>query len=653
MEYFGYAGCILHINLTSEDIRKEPLDMELAKKFIGGFGLNNILAYNYTKPDIDALSPENTIVLGAGALGGTVAPGIVKSSLTTKQPMTNSIGTGQGGGGMGCILKLAGYDHVIITGKASRPVYLLIEDEPKILDADHLWGKDMVDTTRALWKEHDPCSVYTIGTAGEKLVRPSVGFVDLVGSLGRGGMPAVLGSKNLKAIVARPGERGIRIKDPVKFMTIVDEIQKPMVEDPLRPAWREHGVLIGWPTWAKGGFNYRNYTTYLSEKESLACYDPDKFYSSVRKILLTCPTCPVGDKGYWEIFKGEHAGLGHFGSELLQMAIIGGVRLELLDEYNKGIKLMDMANRFGIDLIEASSLLSWYVELQDRGILTAEDTDGVELKNDYDSFKMILEKINNREGLGDILADGRFEAMKKIGRGCEKYAVHCKGLDPLFLDPRITFNPEAFEQVINPRGATAVTAEGPLILPMRTSDKVWRHCDRMHISDEIKERIFDSPEEFNTGMFTRYLEDWYHFYSCLGVCARQQVHQRYNFEYMYDLFTAATGMDISEEEILKVGERVVNTVKALNVREGFSRKDDIFPDRWYEPMRSLKYPEIEKTLMDYYETKERDKEDIEKMKNEYYAERGWNVKKGIPTREKLEEIGLGDLAQDLTERCKI
>ncbi|MDY7035622.1 MAG: aldehyde ferredoxin oxidoreductase C-terminal domain-containing protein [Thermodesulfobacteriota bacterium] len=652
MEYFGYAGCILHVDLTSGDIHKEPLDIALVRKFIGGFGLNNILAYKHIEPGVDAFSSGNALVLGAGALGGTLAPGMVKSALTTKQPVNNCIGTGQGGGAMGCMLKLAGYDHIIIKGKASRPVYLLVDDEPRIIDAGQLWGKDLVESTKVLWKAHDPCSVYTIGTAGENMVRPSVGFVDLVGSLGRGGMPAVLGSKKLKAIVARPGNKGIKIKDPQKFMAIVDEIQKPMVEDPLRPAWREHGVLIGWPSWAKGGFSYRNYRTFLSEDESLSLYNPEKFYSTIKKTLLTCPTCPVGDKGYWEIYNGEFTGLGHFGSELLQEVIACGVKMEIGDDHNKRIKLLDMSNRFGIDIMEASSILNWCVELQERGILTLEQTDGVELKNNFDTFKMILEKMNRREGFGDVLAEGRLGAITRIGKGCEKYAVHNKGLE-LFMDPRINFNPESFEQTLNPRGSTGVTAESPLILPMRPSDKIWRHCDRMHLNEETKERIFDSPVEFNPGMFIRYLEDWYHFYSCLGVCARQQVHQRYNFEYMHMLLTAATGMDISEKELLAVGERVVNTVKALNVREGFSRKDDVFSEKLYEPMRSVKHPEIEKSLTDYYGIETRTEEDIEKMKDEYYAERGWNVEKGIPTKEKLEEIGLADIAQDLADRGRI
>jgi aldehyde:ferredoxin oxidoreductase len=647
MEYFGYAGCILHVDLTTREIRKESLDMEMARKYLGGGGFSNRLVADVADPMVDPLSPGNVMVYAPGALVGTMAPGASKLRLTYKQPATKTWGSGSGSGAFGFMIKAAGYDAVVITGKASQPVYLMIEDEPKICEANKIWGLDLSETTRALWKKHNFCSVHAIGTAGENLVKTAFGMIDKRSTLGRGGLGAVMGSKNLKAVVARAGSKGIKIFDPKRFMKIVNEVYKPMVEDPLREAWREHGVLIGWPTWAKGGFSYRNWSKFFPENKALELYDPGEFYKTIVKTRLACSTCPVGDKGRFDIIDGEFSGREILVSELLQEITDTAMKMDVGADYNKRLIILDMADRYGLDIMEFTGLLDWVIDLQERGILTREDTDGVELKRDFNTVMTWMEKISKREGFGDVLADGWLGAIQRVGRGCEKYAVHCKGLTPAFMDARIVFNPEAFEECISPRGATVVTAESPAILPMRPLDKIWRHCDRMRIPEEAKEKIFDIPDEFSVPLLTRRVEDWFQFYTCLGFCARQQIQQRHNFMSMYNLYLAATGMDIAEEEMLTVGERVVNLEKAFNALCGLSRKDDKFPEMWFEPLETIEEPKIRKPLTDYYRKVELTREDVEKIFDEYYADRGWNVEKGIPTKEKLMELGLEDIAERL------
>ena len=647
MEYFGYAGTILHVDLTTSEIRKEALDMEMARKYVGGGGFSLRLAADSADPMVDPFAPENVIVYAPGALCGTAAPGASKLALTYKQPLTNSWGSCSGSGALGFMIKAAGYDAVVITGKASKPVYLLLEDKPRICDADGIWGLDLADATQALWKKHDFCSVHTIGAAGENQVHHSLGMIDMRSTMGRGGLAAVMGAKNLKALVARAGSKGVKIADPKGFMKIVNEVYKLMVDDPLREAWREHGVLIGWPTWAKTGFSYRNWTKFFPEEKALELYDPGVFYKTIVKTRLACATCPVGDKGRFDIIAGEFSGRSVLVSELLQEITSTAMKMDIGPDYNKRLILLDTADRYGLDIMEITCLIDWVIDLQERGILTKEDTDGMELKRDFDTVMKWMEKISKREGFGDVLADGWLGAIRRIGRGCEKYAVHCKGTAPAFMDARINLNPEAFEECINPRGATVVAAESPAILPMRPLDKIWRHCDRMNISEDAKEAIFDTPDEFSLPLLTRHVEDWYRFYSALGICARQQIQQRHSFMTMYNLYLAATGMDIGEDEILEVGERVVNLERGFNALCGLTRKDDKFPDRWFEPLETIDEPKKKKPLTDYYQNVDLTPEDVEKIYDEYYAERGWDVERGVPTKEKLTELGLEDIAKRL------
>jgi aldehyde:ferredoxin oxidoreductase len=213
MEFKGYAGSGLWVDLSTGNIRKEPLDLDLVRRFVGGSGFTNKLAYDLIPPGVEPLSPENFVVIGSGVLSGTLAPGCTKVMATTKLPINNAIGT-PFAGGFSHRLKYAGYDYVIITGRADRPVYLkIMDDDVSLVDASHVWGKDIFETTDLLKAENGvDCSVIAIGKAGENLVRISLAMVDKFGTLGRGGLGAVLGSKNLKAVVAN-GTKGIGIAD--------------------------------------------------------------------------------------------------------------------------------------------------------------------------------------------------------------------------------------------------------------------------------------------------------------------------------------------------------------------------------------------------------------------------------------------------------
>lgn len=639
MELYGYAGRILYVDLTTESFKVDPLDPELVRKYIGGVGINNILAYKLIKAGIDPLSPENPLIIGAGLFSGTMIPGSSKVMLTTKFPMTGAVGTAVGGGSFGSMLKYAGYDHLVITGKAKGPVYLKIDNTVEICDATSLWRKDIFQVTEELWEKNETSSVIAIGVAGEKLVKPSIAMVDNIGTLGRGGLGAIMGAKNLKAIVAC-ANKGIRVWNLERIKEKVHQVYERIRIDPLFDKWVKDGVRIGWPSWAKGEFGYKNEREIYTKEKALKLYESERFHDIMEYVPQSCLNCPIADKGMIRIKKGEFQGLTTYVAEFLQGMLIFGLKCNIGDDYNKMVKCLDVANRLGLDAFTAVYMLAYLDELRERGVITEKDTEGIEPKL---GFQNILDLMNNtamRVGFGDILAEGWKEIIRRIGKGAEKYAMVIKGMDTPYMDPRINFGTEAFEQLVNPRGAFVVQAESPTILPLRTSDKIWRHCATIGVPEETRDRIFDTPREFNVAMFTRYCEDWYHLLNILGLCARQQIVQRYNIEMLTELYTDVTGFKITPEQILRIAERAQNVGKMLNVREGFSRNDDKFLDRWFEP---LKGDGRDIPLMDYYRKETLAKEDIEALLDDYYRERGWDIEKGIPTKEKLSELGLEDM----------
>jgi aldehyde:ferredoxin oxidoreductase len=641
---YGYAGKILYVNLTEGSFKEEELSEEWKDRFIAGVGINNRLAYDIIKPQIAPLSPENPVIIGSGLFGGTMIPGGSKLMVTAKFPMTNSIGTAVGGGSFASIMKFAGYDHIIITGRAERLSVLKIDENPEVIDASELKGMDIFDTTEYLLKKYYNSSVIAIGISGENMVKPSLAFIDNIATIGRGGLGAILGSKNIKAVVVR-GTNGIKVYDPDGVNRVVNLIYEKMSVDPLFSRWVKDGVRIGWPSWVKGEFSYKNDREVYTKERAIKLYESERFHEIVDYKPLCCLNCPIADKGRLKIKKGEFEGLTTYVSEFLQGMIAFGIKSNIGDDYNKILKCLDMGNRLGLDVFTISYMLGYIVELYEEGIITEGDY-GKEPKLDFENITNLMDEIANRKGFGAIFSDGWIEGIKKIGKEAEKYALLIKGLEPCYMDPRINFGTEAFGQFINPRGAFVVQAESPTVLPLRTSDKVWRHCATIGVSEDIRDRIFDTPREFNVALFTKYCEDWYHLLNIFGLCARQQIVQRYDINLLSEIYKLITGKDIPSSDLRDIGERVLNIGKVLNVREGFSRKDDTFVERWFKP---LKGEDKEIELTDYYKMEKIKKEDIEELLDQYYSERGWDIKKGIPTKRSLYDIGLKDIADEMEE----
>jgi len=642
----GFNGTILHVDLSTGDIWQEPLELTVAKDFVGGWGINQRLAYQYISPGIDPLSAENVIILGAGPLIGTIAPGASKFMCTTKFPLTGAIATASAGGHFGHQLKWAGYDHVVITGRAKEPVYLnIFDDEVEICDAKHLWGKSLLETTEKLWDEHGECGVVSIGQAGENRVRFSLALVDNMASLGRGGLGAVMGSKNLKAMVAR-GAKGVGVSDPKRFMKSIDSL----FERRKRWAGREAVATLGLAALSEVLLGQMTFTKNWTET-----YPADEYYKrSVAPIRegkwlnrrpLACGVCFSADKDIVELTEGDYKGLVLRG-ERASAGSGYGIRFDIQD-HGEAAKVLHTLEEYGLCMVTFNSLADFLIDICEKGIITEEET-GLPLKRDFDSMMNLAKKITFREGFGNTLADGWLETINKIGRGSEKYAVIIKGLDPQ-IDGRMS-GINAFEQVVCPRGPSGqFLAAG--VYGVASADSVDRFrqlANREGVPEEAINRMLDSPLGVNTGRLARYDEDWAILFNCLGLCGRGFINRFYTPAICAEIYSAATGIELSPEELMQAAERSFNLWKTLNVREGFSRKDDVFPDIWFGTITDPWGKEAQ--AMDFFKTRPVSREEFEALLDDYYDERGWDIEKGIPTKEKLVELGLDDVAQDLSQR---
>ncbi len=619
----GYAGNILQVDLSSGEIKKEPLDMKLAGEFLGGLGMSVKLAYDMMQPGIDPLSPANPIIIGAGPLVGTFAPGSSRVFSLTRLPANNSVGWG-GAGGMsfGCMLKNAGYDHVIVTGRANNPVYLNISDDDiEICDAASLWGKTVNQTSNELCEKHGrPLGVTTIGQGGENLVKFSMAFVDKTSTLGRGGLAAVFGSKNLKAIVTR-GTKGVRVADRKRFKKVCDQMFERIKNYPALKECHEMGFLKQMPVMPK--------EVYL-----------EKF----KKRRISCVGCPIGDKDILQIKEGRFEGLVKYATSAINTVISF---LYGITDYFEAVKLLDILDGYGLDMFEAFGLLKFADNLYKQGIITSGDLGSEGIEFNYDSVADWFGKIAHREGFGDVLADGFDGVVAKYGEESEKFAPSIsKGLTaymgvkgPLFWD---LFGTMEFGMAVHMRGPAAAPGGSTPLYSTRGRPIEWikMHMDRVGIPADAIERILSGKDgmKINVGRFEKYGQEFFFASACLGTCVRAHINRFYSNKIHAEMFSSATGIETTGAELLKAAERGYNLLKMANVREGFSRTADKFPENWFEePMH-----------MDYYENVKITREIAYKLLGDYYDERGWDIETGIPTEKKLRELGLDYAIKDIS-----
>ncbi len=647
MAYYGYSGSILRVDLTEGSIQEEPLDPELIEKFIGGWGINNKLFYDIQRPKEDPFSPDSPIIIGVGALVGTPTPGASKVIATYKSPIFAGGGRHfvdnavSGSGRFGTMLKGAGCAHIVITGRADTPVYLKLSDDgTEICDASNLWGKrDIYGTIDYMNEKYGDCGVISIGQAGENLVRYAMAVVDYFGSLGKFGFGAAMGSKNLKAVVTR-GSGAIRLAKPEKYMELVRGMRKSIIDrhPQVLESFRELGIMSGWalqgPLANEGYWKFRRLTK---------LYGPGKWRGlKKRKYNSACSSCILACRVDYEVKEGEFKGLTSFTASYFIPTRIGQ-RLEITD-INQSVKLLDICNRAGMCALTTSGMVNWVTRLYEDGALTKEKTGGLELSRNFETYIGLFEDIVHRRGLGDLLADGWYPVSEKIGSDPDEFVQGtgiCKGADCIQDIRFTTLDPQRFAYFTNPRPHHG-GVQSAVTLPKMPLDILKEDVRNMGVSEDAFDRIFTPAEyygDFNVGIYGKHSEDVMAVHNGVGTCIVYAIPPflALNVNVIAPIYSAATGIEVTPEELKKRGERAFNLSKMINVREGFSRKDDRCSNIWLTPRQT---PDGPRPIMDYYRKREISKEDIDRLLDDYYKERGWDVEEGIPSQRKLAELGL-------------
>ena len=608
---YGYAGRILHIDLTTGKTHTEPLNEDYAKKYIGGIGLGMRLWLDHSKAGVDPFSPENPLILATGPISGTVWPtGGNGHAFVSKSPQSYGVGESKSHGSFGTELKRAGYDAVIFKGKAEKPVYVWIDDDSvQILDASHLMGKSPAETEDAIREELGDyyIRVAAIGPAGEKLVRIACIINDKTRAAGRTGMGAVMGSKNLKAIAVR-GTRDITVAKPDEFMEFVKEFHERM-KGPATKKYRTLGtpenVLVHNALHCMPTRNYNNAHFEGAEKVSGEALN-ERFVAKI----IGCSSCAMRCEHVCVVPEGPYKGtMTRMEYEpLWALGPYCGV-----DRLDAIIKAMDLCNYYGIDSIGAGVIVGFAMDCYENGILTDKDTDGIEARfGNHEALVKLIEKMGKREGIGDILAEGVKIAGEKIGKGAEKLAQHIKGVEVTGYDLR-ALKTAALGFAVSFRGAD--------------------HNRHGAYSFDVKGKVNRLVVEKGRGKMVKDMEDMYTIIDSLIVCKFSRGTYYKGIEDMAKLYTLVTGIEMTPEEMRKSGERINNIARIFNIREGLGRKDDTLP-----------YKVMHQPITDEGPSKGAyvSQKELDLLLDDYYEARGW-TREGIPTIEKLRELAMDDL----------
>ena len=610
----GYSGKILRVSLSDRSLSTETIDALFCRKYLGGAGFAVYFLWKELQPGVDPLGPDNKLVFALGPLTGVQLPGSSRYCIGAKSPLTGGIAKSEVGGFWGAELKRAGYDTLIIEGKAEKPVYLWIhDDEVSIKDASHLWGKNTKETQEAIRAELGDklVKVALIGAAGENLVRYACIMDGLHDTAGRGGLGAVMGSKNLKAIAVR-GRKAPPIAEPERVKELRDwflaNIQLVMS---LKDVGTGSRAAMG-RFESVGNLPVRNFRDGLFPKVNMI--DADALKETIRLKMVGCFACPVRCKKVVQFQEPYPVDPAYGGPEYETLAALGSnCGIANLKAIAKGNEL---CNAYSLDTISTGVTIAFAMECFENGLLSTKDTNGVELRfgNDEAMLKLI-ELIARRQGIGDLLADGTARAAKLIGKGAQKFAIHVKGLEPGMMEPRL--NPGlGLGYMVNPNGA----------------DHMLNMIDMFYVTEERLTElkplgITELPPLDDIGpckvalfrllQFKRLLMD------CLVLCCLLP----YTYEQLADVTAAVTGWNTGVMEQLRVSERILTVARLFNIREGFSAADDVLPQRFFQPKTDGAL--VSKSL---------DAQKMEKAKNYYYSLMGWDTKTGVPLPEKLEEL---------------
>ena len=618
----GYIGKIFRVDLSSGKSITEDMNAEIARDFIGGTGVGVRLAYDMISPDCDPLGPDNKLIFATGPLTATRFPTAARYQLVYKSPLTGILCDSSAGGFWGVDLKKSGCDVLIIEGKSDKPVYLWINDGVvEICDAAHLMGKDCFETQSIIKDETgDPKTrVGCIGVAGERGSLHACFINDEGRTLGRGGHGAVFGSKNLKAIAVR-GTMSFPLADEEKFNAECSKLGK---DDgyPKNPGFEPY-AKFGTAAWMKaarqmGDVPVKNWQIGDWEQGCLNLCG-QKMAETILTKRSACYRCPLACGRMVKIEKGPYAFEGP-GPEYETLAALGSNTM--IDDLDAVAYAGHLCDIYGIDTMSTGATIAWAMECFEKGLLTTEDTDGIELKfGDPKALIAAVEKAGKVEGsLGKLIAIGMKRASEKVKSGSEDFACQVKGLETAMHDPR-AFPSMAVTYATGPRGACHLHGQS-MILEGEDSLPEWG----------LKE--FD-PEEKTKGMakISDAARSLFELYNSMVVCAFFPGGIPLNPSDFANFLNLATGNDYTSEKLQKTAERIATLHRAYNNRCGITRKDDKLSKR---QLMKLK----DGGSKDY-------SPDLPTMLDEYYQIAGWD-KQGKPTAERLKSLGLDFVINDI------
>jgi len=617
---YGLNGKLLRINLTENAISEEDIPEQLLKEYLGGRGLASRYLYDEVGPGVDPLGPDNRLIFFTGLVTGTVSPSASRYSVVAKSPLTGIWAQSSSGGRWGVDLKASGFDGILFEGKAEKPVYLQIDEgEAKLLDAGDVWGKNVTDTSAIIKKAAgEKYNVACIGIAGENLVRYAAIMNDLHRAVGRCGLGAVMGSKNLKAVAVR-GKQKIKIAHPEEFKETAKMQLELLNESILGAGLQGYGTnLVLDMVNNCGGLPTRNWQTGVFDR--VDDVNGTALTDTVLEEAVGCFACPIKCGRKTKIKNGQYAGKEGEGPEYETVGTFGpmcGV---------SDIEAITMAgylcNDYGLDTISCGSSIAFAMECFEKGVLTPQKTGGLPIEfGDAEIIINLVHKIARREGVGNLLAEGTRVMAADLGGGSERYAMNVKGLELACYDSRAAKITGLAFATAN-RGGDHITAyvQGPTFLasPFLVID-----------DSEIRDPLEENPKE---ALIVKELEDALAVFDSAGSC--KFMGMALDAREWCEIIRTLTGWKFDVEEFRKVGERIYNLERAFNVREGLTREDDTLPKRLLED------PLPEGPAQGHVNN-------IEPLLDQYYEFRDWDGTTGKPTAEKLKSLDLGFLVRDL------
>lgn len=624
-----YSMRSIHVDLSSGKVWKEKVKEPLIRKFLGGRGLAAKILWDQIKPGIDPLGATNVLVFATGPLTGTNVPCSSRITISAKSPATNFYLKTNAGGHLAIALRMLECDVIVIYGQSDRPVYLWKDEhELELRDATPLWGKGVRETNTLLKEIHGKAiETACIGQAGERKIKFASIMVSYYNAAARGGIGAVMGSKNLKAIAARSGYGKVGVAHPSEFAEEVRTLREKVYSNSVAEGSYLYGTSGGIP-WLNElavlpAYNFKR--SHIPPKEAEKISGQYLASQGYLRRRVGCGSCLYSCHRFSKVESGEYAGTESGGPEYETFSALGSgcgvVDTEAI------IKANAICNDAGLDTISTGSAIQWLMETYEKGLVSERALRGLRpVWGDGRALVKLTEMIVNREGIGDILAEGVRAAAKKVGGDSWKWAVQTKGLEQSRVELRGAYG-YALAFAVNPRGPDhlhtecisefAATDQNIGLIERITGDKKYARPD-----------ILDKRAEI-----VRWHEDMFAVVDSLGLCA-SIFHEANREDQFAKVFQHATGIQMSPDELMTAGRRIVTLERCFNIREGYSREHDTLPWRtMHEEQEDLKNV---RNMEDPVLTKEK----LDGLLNEYYELHEWDGRTGKPLRTTLEKLGL-------------